>query len=562
MENISLTITPELHLEQASKFVNIDDADAVSNLMSDEIIDFSGTSNTLKIINQRMDYGNSVLKQALKNAGIDDASAVSKLTIAGPVNKYVISNIRRIFGNTLQELDLTNTLIEKIDFWSLYECIGLTSIKLPCTVREISTHGMKGYNGNSITSIEVHPENTVFSSQDGVLFNKEKTQLIYCPRGKQGEYVIPNTVKGFRHHAFCCCTGLTSIIIPNSVETIEPATFIGCSGLTSIIIPDSVVAMGGVVFKGCTGLKSVIFSKSLDIIRGFNDCIGLTSINISGEEGFIIPDTVKEIYRHAFAGCTGLLSVVLPDSVKAIGENAFEDCTALTSIFIPTLECEIDEGAFEGCTALSNIVLHPDNPFFTSENGNLYNKEKTVLLKYFQSQPGEMNIPETVTVIDRCAVCGCVAVTSAIIPNSVNKIKHGAFYDCSGLTTVIVPDSVTEIGSSAFCGCSALTSIVLPASLEKIAGWLFAGCSSLTSIVIPETVWYIDEDAFRDCIALTSVHIPASVVRIDDCVFANCPAVITVHPDNPVFKSVNGELVKIENRKSKIENQKSKWIIH
>ena len=539
MTNVSLTITPE----QARKAVNVEDTAAVNKVMNDEITD-GDNSILFEIPVKRVDFNNSLLKQALDKAGIEGVTVVCKLTVNDENTKFFISKIKDFFGDTLQELDLTNTLMEKISFCDLYECIGLTSIKLPRSVKEICTHGLnKNFRGKFITSIDVHPENTVFSSQDGVLFNKEKTQLIYCPRGKQGEYVIPNTVKDFKRNAFGGCTGLTSIIIPDSVEKIAQSTFIGCTGLTSIVIPDSVVEMGSAVFKECTGLKSVIFSKSLDKIHGFSECTGLSSINISGKEGFVIPDTVKEIESRAFAYCTGLLSVVLPDSVKAIRRGAFNCCTGLAYVYIPASVCEIDEYAFSGCTALSNITVHPDNPFFTSENGNLYNKDKTVLLKYYQAQPGEMNIPETITVIGDGAVRNCVAVTSAVLPNSVKEIKHGAFSGCSGLTTVVVPDSVTEIGSFAFSDCTSLTSIILPASLTMIGNWLFSDCSALTSIIIPETVTHIGEDAFRGCTALTSVHIPASIECIDAYVFYGCPAVITVHPDNPAFKIENGELV-------------------
>lgn len=121
--------------------------------------------------------------------------------------------------------------------------------------------------------MNVDTDNINYCLENNVLFNKNKTQLIYCLAGKKGEYKIPNSVTEIGDYAFSGCTGLTSIEIPNSVTKIDLYAFSGCSGLTSIEIPDSVTEIGGDAFCRCTNLTEIhIHNENPDIIKAsFNE---------------------------------------------------------------------------------------------------------------------------------------------------------------------------------------------------------------------------------------------------------------------------------------------------
>ena len=67
---------------------------------------------------------------------------------------------------------------------------------------------------NNLTSIEVYPDNLKFASDDGVLYNKEKTELIKYPNGRQGDYLIPETVITLGEDPFRYSLRLTSITKP------------------------------------------------------------------------------------------------------------------------------------------------------------------------------------------------------------------------------------------------------------------------------------------------------------------------------------------------------------
>jgi hypothetical protein len=125
---------------------------------------------------------------------------------------------------------------------------------------------------------------------------------------------------------------------------------------------------------------------------------------------------------------------------------------------------------------LSAIEVHPDNPAHTSENGVLFNKDKSVLLRFPRGRHGDFVIPASVTAIGRGAFNGC-SLTSVSMPDTVTKIGEGAFYDCINLLSVTIPNSVTEIGDWAFGGCFSLTSVIIPETAVQKGENIFSGCT-------------------------------------------------------------------------------------
>ena len=111
-------------------------------------------------------------------------------------------------------------------------CTALNSFEITPNVTSIGYIAFSGTNANII----VDSENTSFSSVDGVLFNKEKSEIIYVPSMKSGSFEIPSTVSDIGADAFYNCSQLNTIIIPASVSSIEPWAFEGCSGLSELYV--------------------------------------------------------------------------------------------------------------------------------------------------------------------------------------------------------------------------------------------------------------------------------------------------------------------------------------
>ena len=97
------------------------------------------------------------------------------------------------------------------------------------------------------------------------------------------------------------------------------------------------------------------------------------------------------------------------------------------------------------------------------------------------------------------------SMTSIQIPNSVTSIDRMAFQSCSNLSSIEIPNSVRSIGTYAFF-CSGLKSVTLPNRLLSIPKYAFYGCSKLETIVFPSSVKNISTNAFGDCSALKDVY--------------------------------------------------------
>ena len=354
--------------------------------------------------------------------------------------------------------------------------------------------------------------------------SKYSITITDCDRSANGAITIPSKIDG------------------KPVTRIDYGAFFGCSSLTNITIPNSVTSIGVTAFDGCTGLTSINVASNNNYYSDNNGVLfdkKKTKL-IRYPEGkletsYTIPNSVTSIEDRAFAGCRSLTSITIPDSVTSIRYSAFDGCSGLTSITIPNSVTSIEGSVFAGCTGLTSINVASENNCYSSNNGVLFNKEKTELIKYPEGKSEtSYTIPNSVTSIRYAAFAGCTGLASITISDSVTSIGGYAFYDCSGLTSITIPNSVTSIGGSAFVGCTGLTSITIPNSVTSIGDSAFSGCSSLTSATIPDSVTSIGDSTFSGCSSLTSATIPDGVTSIGGSAFSGCSSLTNITIPNSV----------------------------
>jgi len=308
----------------------------------------------------------------------------------------------------------------------------------------------------------------------------------------------------------------------------------------SLVIEDGVTSIGSWAFAHHSNLVSVTMANSVTIIDSY-----------------------------AFYNCGSLSMITIPEGVTSLEHAAFKMCGSLTVIDIPASVTSIKGEMFVLCGQLEVIHVHADNSVYSSEEGVLYNKDKTTLNIYPEGKSdATFEIPPTVEIIEGSAFNDS-KLESVSISNSVTGIGVGAFHYCNNLTSILIPESVEDIGVGAFAACAKLTSIdvipenksyasdagilysrdrkllhtypagisgdfTVPSIVTAIAKQAFFGCG-LTSITIPDAVITIGEAVFEDCINLKSVTLSNALTEIPVQAFSKCYKLAAITIPNSVI---------------------------
>ena len=215
-------------------------------------------------------------------------------------------------------------------------CTALTSVRIPRNVAEISEYAFE--DCTRLAALHVADGNTVYSSVDGVLLNRDQTVLIFCPIGRKSrQYTVPSSVKVIGHKAFLGCSRLTGITLPNGLTTIEYDAFRDCVNLTGITLPDSVKVLAAGAFMGCRSLKELTIPSGVEALTAslLADCTGLKHVTI--KEGPV------SIQGNCFSGCGSLAWIAIPKSVIGIYHKAFKDVTSLRNVYYAGSKEYMDE---------------------------------------------------------------------------------------------------------------------------------------------------------------------------------------------------------------------------
>lgn len=394
-----------------------------------------------------------------------------------------------------------------------------------------------------LTKFSISPNNPHFKVEDNCLYSKDGRTLLLVPTGRKGHFVVPSTVQTIGEEAFADCEDLTAVTIPEGVSVICDAAFWGCCQLTTVTLPETLVVLGDNVFSNCTALSSIHLPKNLESIPEgiFALCYALKQIDLppsietiesgafyqSGIVSLDLPSSLKTIGDSAFCFCPDLQSMRIPEGVVTMGNSVFEDAESLVSVHLPASLQKMGQDVFSGCCALLHVSVPPANPYFSTADNALYNKDKTTLLMVAGARTGHFAVPATVTKIGETAFA-YADISTVSLPEGLTTIDVAAFHGCRHLDGVILPKSLQAIESAAFADCERLTSISIPEGIDSISARTFFGCKRLCQLSLPIGLKRIGADAFHECISLASVRFPMGLNRIGEGAFSRCDRLSSV----------------------------------
>ena len=544
-----------------------------------EITDYNGSAEKVDIPAE-ID-GKSVT--SIGGYAFSDCESIINITIPSSVTKigwYTFNNCLKLtsikipnnvteiggyaFSNCskLTSITMPNNVTE-IGWYAFKNCKSLTSIKIPSSVISIGDPAF--YGCSSLISINVTADNANYTSVNGVLFDKKKSELICYPTGKTDKsYIVPDGVTMINNEAFYNNKFLINITLPDSLVSIGYRAFSYCSSLKSVIIPDGVTEIVSATFSGCSSLQSVQIPNSVKCIghSAFYECTSLKSITI--------PDSVTEItggdssYRTygAFGMCTSLESVKLSENLERIDSRTFNGCTALKNITIPGSVKSIGVYAFNGTAIINNqtgVFKYVDkwliyafgdfnengdgtyiDVVIPSDTNGIAENALGIANYYINNLIIPANVSSVGDIIEKYTYDDfnqSYYINNLIFENGVTNIESRAFNRNSQIKNIVLPKSLESIGSSAFNDCKSLQNIEINGG-TIIGQSAFSGCTELKEIILPNCTKVIENNAFSRCSSLKSVTLSNSVTSIGDLAFANCTSLASITiPDS--VKSIN-----------------------
>ena len=442
-------------------------------------------------------------------------------------------------------------------------CTALTEFEYPESVTDVPERCFAGCT--ALTEIEAHKnlKNVAVDAFEGTAWENAKAD---------GPLNFGRILYGFKGK-------VADVVIPEDVAIIEDYVFLGCDFIKSVTFSDSVEEIGLYAFQNCTNLKKVTFGEAMGIVNAgaFKGCSALEAVDFEAT-------TLATIGYEAFYGCTSLKDVKLSETLSDIGDFAFYN-TAFKTIEFGKNVASVGPDSFTGNTALEEFVVVSKNKEFSVEDGVLYNKKGSALVKFPAGKAGEFQLPDGVNEIKEAAfkqssVTKLVvsenselnyiaeyafedsAITEIVIPGAIQKINTATFRNAKNLKNVTFNDGLTYIGAEAFLGCKALENVTLPDTLHDIAtaafkdagikvlktgnglakinSNAFAGNVSLTDVTLGANVEKLGDSAFGGCTALTAITLPASMKNFSGASFAGCDALVSVTVDeaSTYFKNV------------------------
>ncbi len=461
---------------------------------------------------------------SIENTGIEELTFGSNLTYL-ELDDFLGSNLKRIICNAenivVGKIDIDRSPLEEIIFNGNAVFEDIDSVTCD-TLRRVTIK--KGADYETVIDMNYIGFYPFFNSDGSVLFvfqdedfvlpegyekdgfrfyvNENNEAVITRYVGSESNVIVPETLNGFK------VTALGKLSFSKDYhDTADENTTHPHNQIISIMLPETLTEIGRSAFAGNNSLETINIPSMLSEIP--DECFW----HCSSLENIEIPQNIKKIGDSAFESCVSLKSIFIHENIKEISDEAFRGCTSLATVEMPGVE-KIGQRAFKNCTKLKELNFSEDLTYIGS-NAFGYCKIESVDLS-------------NVTYIGESAFSHCYSLKSVVLNDNLERLESSVFSHCSLLEYIELPSNLISIGSSCFAS-SGLKEVKFNNNLKIIQGFAFALCFDLENVVLPESVEEIRNRAFYRCSSIESINIPENTKVLGYHAFARCEELTTVY---------------------------------
>lgn len=568
-----------------------------------DISDYTLTDTSYPDANAQLDsYGGFLF-----NVGLGDISIISytgteaNLVIPAQINGRSVKRLTQycIYENSNIETLVVSEGVERISSLFAGACPNLKSITLPASAQLLSNSsssivsGLDGFvdSCNAMETVIVAEGNPWLCVIDNVLYNREMTDIIYCPpQNRITSIHIPEGIQEIRSDTFSSNIYLQDVTLPNSVTTIGYWAFSQCSALEKVNIPANCNFIGQYAFHGTQVAEVHLAANTMCVFPAFSSVLETLTADENSpyyyasdnvlftrdgklvayagrkpDTTYTVPSHVTTIGMHAFQHAGSLERIILSEGLVTIEGGAFYGCESLREITIPPTVTRLEDRTFFDCFNLSRITIPSSvevingNHVFANVTGFIIRGEAGSAAQTWAEEHGiafhdiatEWNVSGTCgdSIVWTLSENGTLQFTGTgsipeysvmpwelylntiealVISKGISSLPPHFLRVCRNLTSVSLPEDLTSIGDYAFAGCHSLTHIDLPDNITTIGYYTFADCKALRTAELPARLEYIHSCAFQNCSALSTIEIPEGTQQIDIKAFSSCTALTTL----------------------------------
>lgn len=271
-------------------------------------------------------------------------------------------------------------------------------------------------------------------------------------------------------------------------------------------------------------------------------------------DGIVFSKDTKTLVHVPPDKAVGMFEV--PESVEVIYDKAFLGCRFMTAL-------KIHKGVHSivpqrGCDSLSAFVVDGDNPFLSSRDGVLYDKNATTLLgtpSVFHD--AMLKLPDGLLRIPPAAFTKTRGLRVIRIPATLKEIGQWCFLGGGDLREFVVDEKnpryksvdgmLVDVSSKTLIRCPpkiVMSELMVPKGITNIGYCAFSNCANLSTIILSEGVRVLGDWAFSGCSGLKKIEMPASLEAISCTAFCGCGGLreISVSHGNRNYMALDGSL--------------------